>query len=166
MQQRFNKPSAKLIELRQNAHALLAAHQFEDAEYVACQIEKLEEYETSEAAYKMQKEYKRAHETLQNKFESDKQAMKDSYETKMNGILASEASDLHPYEQRIDNLNKMKNNLQIEMKINAKNRKKEEEKKVPIIVKAPSLSPNAKLKLPPLKSLTTLKSNQRPTTYK
>ena len=163
MQAKYNKPSQKLIELRQEARALIAAHKFEEAQILAEQIEKQEAHETKEAGAKMQREYRQAQENLLQKYESEKKAIYDSFEAKLNGLSASETSDLHPFEQRIDNLQKIKKHMEIAKKFSSKNCLNEtsQQKKVPIAAKTPPISMSAKLKLPPLKSVQTKKSDSK-----
>lgn len=154
MQAKYNKPSPKLLELRQNARALIAAHKFEEAQELAQQIAEQEAYETNQAVARMQREYQKAQEHLSQKYDTDRKAMYDSFESKLNGIIASEASDLHPFEQRIGNLQRMKKNIEISKKMNTKSclNVSNQQKKSPVSVKTPPLSMSAKLKLPPLKS--------------
>ncbi|KAK8890578.1 hypothetical protein M9Y10_035355 [Tritrichomonas musculus] len=166
MQSKYNKPSQKLIELRQRARALIAVHKFEEAQILAIQIEKQEAYETKEAASKMQREYKKAQDHLLNKYESDRKATYDSFDSKFNALTASETSDLHPFEQRIDNLTKIKKNMEIAKKINAKNCSNDsnQPKKTPIATKTPPISMSGKLKLPPLKAPQTKTSGSKAST--
>ncbi|OHS95103.1 hypothetical protein TRFO_38676 [Tritrichomonas foetus] len=157
MQSRYNKPSPKLIELRQHARALLNARNFDEAQAIADQISKQEAYETKEAYVRMQREYRQAQEHLSNKYKNDRESLIDGFQSKMNGLLTAESNDLRPFEQRIENLHKVKKNMEITKKINAKNHinDKSQIKKSPLAVRTPPLVLNAKLKLPPLKAAPT-----------
>lgn len=150
VQQRYNKPSAKLIEMRQHASALIAVHNFEEANDLALAIQKQEVEETRQAAEKMTRDFIQAQETLKKRFKADSETLAESFDSKANGIIASEIADLRPFEQRIDNMRRMKINQEIAQKRNARE-KPVMKQSVPIQCNSPPISLNAKLKLPPLR---------------
>lgn len=161
MQSKFNKPSAKLLEMRHNARLLLNAHRFEEAALVADEIEAREAMETEEAALRMRQEYTQANDRLRQKFEADRQVLLDTFQVKRNGIVRAEEANLRPLSQRIEKYQKMKTESEHAARRNrtalarpATARKMVSTRHAPILIEE-------KLKLPPLGRFATGKSKSQ-----
>ena len=111
MQAKFNRPSATLMEMRQNAKGLLNTHRFEEAALVAEAIHAREAQETEEAAKKMRQEYQVANDRLRQKFESDRKVMLENFDHKKNGLTKAEESNLKLLSQRIEKYQRMKDTV-------------------------------------------------------
>lgn len=147
MQTQFNKPSPKLIAMRQHAIKMISAHEFEEAKLLAIQIQKQEDAETNEASVRMNLAYRTSRQKLVTRFENEKESVKLQFESKFYALEHTENEDLHGYKKRIQSLQKSKETAELHKD------KKEDigiQKKIPIFTSAPPITLNAKLKLPPL----------------
>jgi len=151
LQQRYNKPSAKLIGMRQMVKAQLEGHRFEDAALLADRLAEAEEQESSAASFKMFLDFKNAQEQLTKKYQHDKDLLEMSYDSKMNGIIALEIESVRPLKTRLESLKKMHTATEREVRKRSTERCITPEKKgPPSSAKLSSFSLNSKLKLPPL----------------
>ena len=152
MQNRYNKPSPMLIQMRHNARSLLQAHRFEEAAAVAEDIQKREARETEEAANRMSHGYQAAIIRLRDKFESERETMDDSFRVKYSALLRAEETNLKPIQQRICQYKTMKEDYEIANRRSKTSygRPKSHRKPLPISSKHPPIIIDAKLKLPPL----------------
>ena len=152
MQQKFNKPSPTLIEMRHNARSLLATHRFEEAAQVAEQIAKREAVETEEAARRMAQAYQAATARLREKFESEKVAMDDQFRTKYSALLRAEETNLRPLSQRIEKYRNIKEDHEMAQKRSKTSYGRPKSTRKPVLVtsKHQPIILDAKLKLPPL----------------
>lgn len=150
MQNRFNKPSPALISMRQHVKALMTAHLFHDAQELANAMTRQEEAEARVAGEKMAAAYKAAHVRLRKKYEAAMQTVYLSADSKRNAALAAEESDLHPIQQRLESLRKMKDNAELARRARSRTKRATVRKSAPV-VRTKQLRLNAKLVLPPLK---------------
>lgn len=145
---KFNKPSGKLIELRQHAKTLLNAHRFDEVNELLKFITEQEQKETEEATYEMNKAYHESLDRLKQTFDQEKDVVEQSYNMKLLKIQKDQEADLRPIKQRVDSLTRMRDSLIMEKKSRAK-------RKTPVTRSQPvkSTKPlviNSKLKLAPL----------------
>ena len=152
MQQKFNKPSPQLIEMRHNARSLLATHRFEEAAQVAEEIAKREAFETEEAARRMSQAYQAATTRLREKFELERETMDDQFRTKYSALLRAEETNLRPLSQRIEKYKNLKEDAEMAQKRSKSSYGRPKSTRKPVLVtsKHPPIVLDAKLKLPPL----------------
>lgn len=151
-QNKYNKPSTRLLNLRQLVKSQMEGHCFEDAILIANQMNELEQEETNSAAFKMQLDYEHAVIQKTKKFQSEKEALEMTYEFKLNVIISSENDNIQPIISRLEMLKKMKTRAESDMKRVV--RKKTPKNAPPTILNAAKLALNSKLSLPPLKKNT------------
>ena len=145
---KFNKPSSKLIELRQHAKALLNAHRFDEVNELLEIIAEQEKNETEEATYQMNKAYQEALDRLKQAFAQEKDVVGQSYTMKLSKIQKDQEADLRPIKQRVESLTKIKDNMIMERKSREK-RRTTVTRSQPVKATKP-LVINSKLKLAPL----------------
>lgn len=163
MQQKFNKPSPMLIELRQQARSLLAAHRFDEAAQVAEEIAKKEAEETEEAARRMSQAYQAAVIRLREKFDQEKEAIDVQYQTKYSALIKAEEASLRPVSQRIDKYKNIKEDHEMAARRSKTSYGRPKTTRKPVVVKskhAPIVF-DAKLKLPPLAKMKMPKRDTR-----
>ena len=105
MQSKFNKPSPKLIELRQEAKVNLKAHRFQEAVLIANEIAALEEMETNEASRRMADAYKNAVQRFEKKYNEEKEQIASNFELKRQRVELENEQQKRPLLQRIEKLN-------------------------------------------------------------
>ncbi|EAX91454.1 hypothetical protein TVAG_078920 [Trichomonas vaginalis G3] len=162
MQNKYSKPSAKLIDLRNEAKINLKAHRFEDAILIANEISQLEELESGEAGKRMAEAYNNAAKRLQQKYESDKNVLLDTYDAKKRKLKVELEQSERPFLTQMDKLN-----FQITQIEKEKELEKRKNKREATIKKAqsrnnvsnkqlsniPPIQVDGKLKLPPLPTM-------------
>jgi len=150
IQHKFNKPSSKLIELRQQARTFLNAHLFEEASQISQSISELEEEESERATLRMKESYQNAYDRLNKRYETDRNTVIETTETKRSKIIREYEQEERPLLNRIDNLNQKLDYIKKDEK---RSSKKQITKATPTII--PKCSPvnlNTKLRLKPLNS--------------
>jgi hypothetical protein len=147
---RYNKPSARLIELRRIARRLLGCHRFEESARIAEEIKVLEKSEAEEAAKRMATGYQRAVDRLNAKFENDLDTLQSMFTTRRNQIQRSRDGRMMPVMRKVTKYTQKKEAL------------KEQQKRKPKLRLASSPKPtgrqttisekSAKLQLPPIRT--------------
>jgi hypothetical protein len=147
---RYNKPSAKLIELRRAARALLRCHRFEESTRIADEIEALGKSEAKEAARRMATGYRHAVDQLSEKFENDLDTLQSMFKTRKNQIERSRDARMMPVTRKVNKYSQKKEALG------------EQQKRKPKLRLASSPKPtgrqttieakSAKLQLPPIRT--------------
>lgn len=146
---KYNKPSAHLISLRQQAKIFLEAHQFKDADDFAHKIREQEELETKEAIMRMRSAFAQANDKLCEKIEKDRQSIEDSFSKKMESLIKAENSNLYPVKNRIANLTKLKHDFIIAQK-HKKPTNTTKTRSQPLHTNYGPIVITSKLKLPPI----------------
>lgn len=157
MKDKFNRPSPKLVELRNMAQRLISAHRFDEAAVLAMEISKKEHEESLEAAEKMRHSYLNAVDKLRQKLESDKVNLSHLHETKKAALENERQKNLLPLKNRVFHLQAQASDAcesqkRAERAILLKSRQVKT-RQTPIKKTAPSAFEHRKLQLPPLKAL-------------
>ena len=167
MQNKFNKPSAKLIALRNEARVNLAAHRFNDAILIANEIAQLEEIETDEASKKMGEAYKTAVQKFEQKYNHEKEQISNSFEMKRQRCEQEREHLRRPVISRMEKLNTQITQIEKEKERAQRQQVREQtlrgiqnvnNNKKKGIPQCPPIVLDGKLKLPPLTT------NQKPRT--
>jgi hypothetical protein len=156
-QARFNKPSPKLIALRQQAHAFLIAREFEEAAALAADIRRLEADEAEEASTRMLQDYKHARERLEERFDIERRGICRSYEAKLSTVATVEGREVQGLEKRIRYLTRAKEFADIETKRMSRRVQSAPVRKIPVAAPAEPIVPLARLVLAPLRTVTRMK---------
>jgi hypothetical protein len=159
-QTRFNKPSPKLIAMRQHAHALLIARDFDGASSLAGLIRKIEDDEATEASNRMLQEYKLAHDRLDERFDIERRGISRAYEAKLSTVVVVEAREVQGLEKRIRYLTRAKEFADIETKRLIRRVQSAPVKRMPVAGPAEPIIPLARLALAPLRTVTRVKRIQ------
>jgi hypothetical protein len=149
---KFNVPSHKLIALREEAHALLVARDFDAATGVAAEVRTLERAEADAASKRMAAAYKSARARFGDRFKRQVEALHAAHQRQLYTIVASEGRAVSGFEQRIRHLKRVKEFADIETKRISAMRKVEPVRKV-AVPECQLIAPLGRLLLPPLKTL-------------
>lgn len=159
MQSKFNKPSPKLIEMRQTAQRLIGAHRFEEGAALAERIATLEDQESQEAAEKMNSAYQVACERVVKKYSAEKVTVEGSFNDKKASMEGIYQKQLIPLNNKLKTLQHEKEQKQMEIKRN------EREERAASVARRPEtrqsttkmsgepIAINKRLSLPPLKQV-------------
>lgn len=157
MQTKFNKPSPKLIEMRQMAQRLLTAQRFEEGAAMAEMIQKQEEMESEQAAEKMNAAYQAAVDRVMKKSAADVTTVEGMFNDKKTNAEGQYKKSLLPLQNKLQSLQYEKENKKMEIK------KNERELKAAMVARRPEsrnstmkmsggpISITKRLSLPPLK---------------
>ena len=107
-QQLYSKPSPALLNMRHMAKKMIRTQQFEEVKKLARLIEEKEKQEVDEAAKRMNEDYHIADQRLNEHFDHEQHIIESMHEMKMHSIIRSREQNLRPLYQRIENLQKMK----------------------------------------------------------
>ncbi|EAY14165.1 hypothetical protein TVAG_372980 [Trichomonas vaginalis G3] len=155
-QNRFNKPSAHLINLRNEAKVNLKAHRFEEAALIAQEVAKLEEQEAGEAGQRMAQAYNNAANKLRAKYENEFKVMDDTFEMKKRKIAVDRERAERPLLSIMEKLNaQIKQSEQESIEEQKRIEKESNAFNALLNKKIPQCKPikiEGKLKLPPLQS--------------
>jgi hypothetical protein len=116
MKDRYNKPSARLIELRRVARTLLRCHRFEETARVADEIDALEKSEAEDSAKRMAAGYEHAVDRLNRKFENDLDTLRSMFTTRRNQIERSRDARMMPVTRKVSKYTKKKEALEQQQK--------------------------------------------------
>jgi hypothetical protein len=111
MKAKFNKPSARLVELRRCAQTLLKTLRFDEAATVTEEIDHLEQSEADEAAFQMNLAYSVALKRLEARFANDLDSLESSFHTKRNQLEREKAKTILPIARRVDKAENRKKDL-------------------------------------------------------
>ena len=161
MQTKYNKPSPKLIDLRQTAQRLINVHRFEEAARIAAEIEAQEEAESQAAHQRMEADYKHAIQHLNEKYEQDKKTVELTYQSKLTNMEASRDKSLIPAQNRAARVQHEKDLIEQKKKLSERQeraaeitRRSQEARKQPLPrLQCQSVMANKKLALKPLKRI-------------
>ena len=160
MQNKYNKPSPQLVELRRTAQRLIGAHRFQEAAVLSNEIGKREEEETRYAARKMEEDYMVALQRLNEKYLQEKQTLELSFETRRSTIRTNKEKSLIPVQNKAARVQhekevaeKKKMLAEREERANMITRKTLETKQQMPRLNGQSVITNRKLSLPPLKRI-------------
>ncbi|OHT13823.1 hypothetical protein TRFO_15945 [Tritrichomonas foetus] len=107
-QQSYSKPSPALLNMRHMAKKMIRTQQFEEVKKLARLIEDKERQEIESAAKRMNDDYHIADQRLKEQFDHELQVIESMHEMKIHNITRSRDQSLRPLYQRIENLQKMK----------------------------------------------------------
>lgn len=162
MQNKFNKPSAKLIDLRNEAKVNLKAHRFQEAILIANEIAALEEQESGEAGKRMADAYNAAAQRLQNKYEADKTVLNDTFAAKKRKLQVEQEQSERPFLTQMEKYSSQISQIEREKELEKRRSKREETIKKgqqtrnankPQLTNIAPIQIDGKLKLPPLPTM-------------
>lgn len=107
-QQLYSKPSPALLNMRHMAKKMIRTQQFEEVKKLARLIEDKEKQEIVEAAKRMDEDYHIADQRLNEQYDHEQKIIESMYDMKLHNIARSREQNLRPLYQRIENLQKMK----------------------------------------------------------
>ena len=107
-QQSYSKPSPGLLNMRHMVKKMIRAQQFEEVKKLARVIEEKEREEIADASKRMNEDYHTADQRLKEQYDNELRVITSMHEMKLHNIARSRDQSLRPLYQRIDNLQKLK----------------------------------------------------------
>jgi hypothetical protein len=113
----YSKPSVGLLDLRHKVKKLIRVKQFEEVRMVAAVVETKQKEEVDEATKRMNSGYLRADQQLNEKFELQRTVLIEAHHMKIHNLIRARERNLLPINQRIKNLEKLKQEIIMTAKV-------------------------------------------------